>query len=89
MAVATVTEDTPLLGTELANGHSGSGASSPRGRRGRALKDAGSELKQRLKKLSWKEMLVACFLDPVTLLPCVILGMLLNILDGVSYGMIL
>ncbi|ORX36861.1 hypothetical protein BD324DRAFT_474466 [Kockovaella imperatae] len=47
------------------------------------------ELNQRVRKMTWKGVLSACVADPLKTLPSVILGMLLNVLDGVSYGMIL
>lgn len=42
-----------------------------------------------LSKYSAKDMAKMCLEEPVKALPAVILGLLLNILDGVSYGMIL
>lgn len=42
---------------------------------------------KRAKELSWRDVGAACR-EPIRLLPPVILGLLLNVLDGVSYGMI-
>jgi SulP family sulfate permease len=39
-------------------------------------------------KLTWKDTATAA-MEPIRLLPAVILGLLLNILDGVSYGLII
>ncbi|PWN44571.1 hypothetical protein IE81DRAFT_310490 [Ceraceosorus guamensis] len=41
-----------------------------------------------LKKLTWRDVGNAS-VEPVRLLPAVILGLLLNVLDGVSYGLII
>lgn len=41
-----------------------------------------------IKKSTWKDVGRAVFLDPVACIPAVVLGLMLNILDGVSYGMI-
>ncbi|EPQ26044.1 uncharacterized protein PFL1_06497 [Pseudozyma flocculosa PF-1] len=41
-----------------------------------------------MRKLTWQTALEASA-EPVRLLPAVILGMLMNVLDGVSYGMIM
>ncbi|PWN52895.1 hypothetical protein IE53DRAFT_360421 [Violaceomyces palustris] len=45
-------------------------------------------LVQSIRKLTWQTALDASA-EPVRLLPAVILGMLMNVLDGVSYGMIM
>jgi len=47
------------------------------------------EVKQRAAKVTPKDVVKACVTEPVKTLPSVILGCLLNVLDGVSYGMIL
>jgi SulP family sulfate permease len=47
------------------------------------------EVKRRMKKVTPKDVARACVVEPVKTLPSVILGLLLNVLDGVSYGMIL
>lgn len=45
--------------------------------------------KNSLSKLTPADVFKACVVEPVEALPAVILGVLLNVLDGVSYGMIL
>jgi len=47
-----------------------------------------SDWKQQAGKLTVQDIARGAF-EPVTLLPATILGLLLNVLDGVSYGMIL
>jgi SulP family sulfate permease len=47
------------------------------------------DARQRVVKTTPKQAVTACVVEPVKLLPAVILGSLLNVLDGVSYGMIL
>lgn len=71
-------EATPLL----SSGHKG-GASS-----GKGLVATVSDWKQQAGKLTMSDVARGAF-EPVTLLPATILGLLLNVLDGVSYGMIL
>lgn len=44
---------------------------------------------RRVRKLSLREVATAAVVEPFKLLPATVLGMLLNVLDGVSYGMIL
>ena len=46
-------------------------------------------IRQRVSKITARDMARNVLLEPVKTLPCVILGVLLNVLDGVSYGMIL
>lgn len=41
-----------------------------------------------LRKYSAQELAVNCFVEPVKTLPAVVLGILMNLLDGVSYGMV-
>jgi hypothetical protein len=45
--------------------------------------------KRRAGKLTGRDVVQGVIIEPVTLLPATILGLLLNVLDGVSYGMIL
>lgn len=45
--------------------------------------------RNRLSKVTPKDVLRTCVVEPVSCLPAVMLGLLLNVLDGVSYGMIL
>lgn len=47
------------------------------------------DIRQRAGEVTPREMVKACIEEPVKTLPSVILGCLLNVLDGVSYGMIL
>lgn len=42
-----------------------------------------------LRKTTWRDAAQQVFVEPVKLLPATILGCLLNVLDGVSYGMIM
>ena len=80
-------EETPLLEPDSAKT-----TRSPDGKRVESrniVKRANWELRRRMKKLTWMDVASACLLDPLKTLPSVILGMLLNVLDGVSYGMIL
>lgn len=71
-------ESTPLL-----NGNGG-----PSGKANRGVVGALSEWKQRASKITGRDIAEGAF-EPVKLLPATILGLLLNVLDGVSYGMIL
>ena len=82
-----VDEQTPLLGSDSVKPTRDSNWDNAKSRN--IVKRANWELKRRMKKLTWTEVASACLLDPVKTLPSVILGMLLNVLDGVSYGMIL
>jgi hypothetical protein len=41
-----------------------------------------------VRKSTWKDVGRAVVLDPLSNIPAVILGLMLNVLDGVSYGMI-
>jgi len=62
------------------------------GRQGAATKGLGATLgdwKRRAGKLTGRDVVQGVIVEPVTLLPATILGLLLNVLDGVSYGMIL
>lgn len=71
-------ERTPLL----SNG--GAGGSSKKG-----ILSSMGEAKRRMQKITPRDVVRACVEEPVKNLPSVILGLLLNVLDGVSYGMIL
>ena len=71
-------EATPLL----SSGHKG--GSTP----GKGLVATVNEWKQQAGKITMRDVARGAF-EPVTLLPATILGLLLNVLDGVSYGMIL
>jgi SulP family sulfate permease len=44
---------------------------------------------QRASKITARDVVRGCIEEPIKTLPAVILGLLLNVLDGVSYGMIL
>ena len=48
-----------------------------------------SEARRRAGKLTWKDVVDGLVVQPLVTLPSVVLGTLLNVLDGVSYGMIL
>jgi len=48
-----------------------------------------TDVKARASKLTARDIVRECVQEPVKALPAVILGLLLNVLDGVSYGMIL
>lgn len=67
-------ERTPLLGF----------GKSDRGVRGKV-----GQWRRRAKKVTARDIIRAGIEDPIKCLPSVILGLLLNVLDGVSYGMIL
>lgn len=71
-------EETPLL----ASGHKVGPTD------GKGLVATVSDWKQQAGKLTMRDVARGAF-EPVTLLPATILGLLLNVLDGVSYGMIL
>ena len=75
-----LSEATPLLG-----GSPQGRGSSKTGRIGQTL----SAISQRAKKLTPRDIVRGCVEEPIKTLPSVILGVLLNVLDGVSYGMIL
>lgn len=45
--------------------------------------------RNRFSKITFTEAIRLCITEPIHCLPAVVLGLLLNILDGVSYGMIL
>jgi SulP family sulfate permease len=47
------------------------------------------EAKRRAKKITPRDVVRSCVEEPIKNVPSVILGLLLNVLDGVSYGMIL
>lgn len=70
-------ERTPLLG----NGDS-------RGQ-GKGILTKVGDVRKRMSKVTPRDVVQACIAEPVKSLPSVILGLLLNVLDGVSYGMIL
>lgn len=63
-------------------------------RRGTTLLDLHSmtlglkKVKSHARKFTWQDV-VKAFAEPVHLLPAVFLGVLLNVLDGVSYGLII
>ncbi|ODN79912.1 hypothetical protein L202_03801 [Cryptococcus amylolentus CBS 6039] len=71
-------ESSPLLGGER----------KPRSWGGEALAHIG-QLKRQAGKLTAKDVVQGAVIEPIKTLPSVILGLLLNVLDGVSYGMIL
>lgn len=71
-------ERTPLLGSDA---KTASWAS-------RTLVDV-QAARNSLSKYTAKDMVKMCVEEPVKALPAVVLGLLLNVLDGVSYGMIL
>jgi SulP family sulfate permease len=57
-----------------------------------AAKGLGAALgdwKRRASKITGRDVVQGAIVEPITLLPATILGLLLNVLDGVSYGMIL
>ncbi|KAL1405410.1 hypothetical protein Q8F55_009041 [Vanrija albida] len=74
-------ETTPLLG-------GGSAPKKPSSWKDRTAVDIAAA-KNSLSKLTPADVFKACVVEPVEALPAVILGVLLNVLDGVSYGMIL
>ena len=53
------------------------------------LKSSMSDFKRSAGKVTARDIFRSCVSEPVKTLPSVILGTLLNVLDGVSYGMIL
>ncbi|WWC89504.1 uncharacterized protein L201_004428 [Kwoniella dendrophila CBS 6074] len=77
---ATANEHTPLLG----NG----GEGKKRSCGGQALSDV-KVWTNSMKKVSAKDIAKGMVVEPIKNIPSVILGLLLNLLDGVSYGMIL
>jgi hypothetical protein len=72
-------ERTPLLAHPLAD---------KRGWRGRTAIDLAAA-RNRLAKITFADMVRMCIKEPIENIPAVMLGLLLNVLDGVSYGMIL
>lgn len=60
-----------------------------RKRKGYGLTPKLAELKQRASKITARDVVDGVIVEPVKTLPATILGLLLNVLDGVSYGMIL
>ncbi|KAK4687198.1 sulfate permease, SulP family, partial [Tremellales sp. Uapishka_1] len=74
----TANESTPLLG---------SGGHKP-GFGGKVKADV-KWAQARIAKITPQDIVRECVQEPVKALPAVILGLLLNVLDGVSYGMIL
>ncbi|WWD17472.1 hypothetical protein CI109_101913 [Kwoniella shandongensis] len=80
--VESATESTPLLGG------GGGGEGKKRSWGGQAVADFG-RWKNSLSKVSAKDVARGAVVEPIKTLPSVILGLLLNVLDGVSYGMIL
>lgn len=75
--VERASENTPLLGENYSSSKSPS------------IRHTAGEWGRRAKKITLRDMIRACVEDPVKALPAVVLGLLLNVLDGVSYGMIL
>ncbi|WVQ82197.1 hypothetical protein IAT38_004325 [Cryptococcus sp. DSM 104549] len=75
-------ERTPLLGG------GGGGEGKKRSWGGQALANVGV-WRHNVTKISAKDVAKGVLLEPIKTLPSVILGLLLNVLDGVSYGMIL
>lgn len=71
-----MSERTPLLGKD--------GAWT--GNRG-GLPQAISSWSRRMKKVTARDVVRECVQEPIKTIPSVILGLLLNVLDGVSYGM--
>lgn len=71
-------ESTPLLGL--------GGGGSPK--KGQGIAATLGDWKRRAGKLTSRDIAQGAF-EPVKLLPATVLGLLLNVLDGVSYGMIL
>ena len=55
----------------------------------RSFTDGAKDAKARASKLTMRDIVRECVEEPFKALPAVILGLLLNVLDGVSYGMIL
>ncbi|KAK0566420.1 hypothetical protein OC844_000748 [Tilletia horrida] len=47
-----------------------------------------SSTRERIRKSMTRDNVKAALMEPITVLPAVVLGLLLNLLDGVSYGMI-
>lgn len=75
--VERASETSPLLG-----GNDGK-------RRGYGLTPRLARLRQRAEKITAMDVVNGIIVEPVKTLPATILGLLLNVLDGVSYGMIL
>lgn len=73
--VEQASEGTPLLGRQRVS------------RRG--LGETLGDWTRRAGKITGRDVVQGVIIEPVTLLPATILGLLLNVLDGVSYGMIL
>jgi SulP family sulfate permease len=48
-----------------------------------------SDFTRKAGKITARDVVHGVIVEPITLLPATILGLLLNVLDGVSYGMIL
>ncbi|OCF60397.1 vacuolar protein [Kwoniella mangroviensis CBS 10435] len=82
-ANANADENTPLL----ANGN-GSEGKKKRSWASRSLSDV-KTWKNSLSKVSPKDVAKGIIVEPIKTIPSVVLGLLLNVLDGVSYGMIL
>jgi len=73
-------ERTPLLGSSITDKR--------RGWRERTAIDF-TAARNRLAKITPADLARMCIKEPIENLPAVMLGVLLNVLDGVSYGMIL
>ncbi len=76
--VERASERTPLLGVAVIKQPVMSG-----------FRSSWKDIKLRAGKLTMRDVVRSCVEEPVKTLPSVILGSLLNVLDGVSYGMIL
>ncbi|WWC70385.1 uncharacterized protein I206_104335 [Kwoniella pini CBS 10737] len=77
---ARANENTPLLGLGESKQKRSWG--------GQALSDV-KTWKNSLSKISARDVAEGAILEPIKAIPSVVLGLLLNVLDGVSYGMIL
>jgi SulP family sulfate permease len=55
----------------------------------KGLGETMGDWKRRAGKITGRDVVQGVIVEPITLLPATILGLLLNVLDGVSYGMIL
>lgn len=92
-----VDERTPLLGigtSERSSLEEGkvrklAGSPVPQGARWDQAKSKVSDAIASVRKSTWQDVLRATVIEPASNVPAVILGSLLNVLDGVSYGMIL
>lgn len=92
------TERTPLLSTTSETHHlQGTHDAKPRSahpvaQKHHAFGNARESIRAAVgsvRKATWKDVGQQVFVEPVKLLPATVLGCLLNVLDGVSYGMIM